>query len=268
MVRILAQRTLLMTLLVVCVATTSFAQFTQAPPTSAGAPTPVVPRWVKFSGTLLDVNSNPHTGVANVTFAVYSASTGGTALWNETQNVVLDANGKYTVLLGAGIVDGLPTDLFSSGDARWLGVQAQYPGEGEQPRVLLVSVPYAMKSGDAATLGGHPASDYALAGSGGNNNQTLQGGTYAAIDNGGSPSGTVNYLPKFDSATTIKDSQIYDDGTSVGIGGVPASGFKLDVKGRVQATNLIYTDSFNVVNFTDNEHDCDGAITPGYAVSV
>src|SRR3954468_8667806 len=133
MVRILAQRALLTTLIVVCVATTCFGQFTQAPPTSAGAPTPAVPRWVKFSGTLLDQNGSPHTGVANVTFAVYSGSTGGTALWSETQNVTLDGNGKYTVLLGAGVVDGLPTDLFASGDARWLGVQAQYPGEGEQP---------------------------------------------------------------------------------------------------------------------------------------
>src|SRR3954465_5357292 len=113
MVRILAQRTFLMALLVVCVATTSFSQgtqFTTAPPTSAGGATPAVPRWVKFSGTLLDQNGSPHTGVANVTFAAYSGSTGSTALWSETQNVTLDANGKYTVLLGAGLVDGLPTD--------------------------------------------------------------------------------------------------------------------------------------------------------------
>src|SRR5438046_1112539 len=82
-------------------------QFTQAPLTSANAPTPAVPRWVKFSSSLVDVNGAPHTGTAGVTFAVYSQSTGGSTLWMETQNVSLDSNGKYTVLLGAGTLDGL-----------------------------------------------------------------------------------------------------------------------------------------------------------------
>src|SRR3954471_17957228 len=149
-------------------------QFTQAPPTSPNAATPAVPRWIKFSGTLLDSNGAPRTGTAGVTFAVYAQSTGGSSLWMETQNVTLDANGKYSVLLGAGTLDGLPVDLFNAGDARWLGVQAQFPAEGEQPRVILVSVPYALKAADAATLGGRPASDYALASS--SNSNTSQTG--------------------------------------------------------------------------------------------
>jgi hypothetical protein len=76
----------------------------------------------------------------------------------ETQNVTPDKDGRYAVMLGASTSAGLPTDLFASGEARWLGVQAQ--GQPEQPRVLLLSVPYALKAADAETLGGKPASAF------------------------------------------------------------------------------------------------------------
>src|SRR5205823_13387614 len=77
---------------------------------SATAPS-ALPRWIKFSGTITDINGTPHTGTAGVTFAIYSQSTGSAPLWMETQNVTLDSNGKYSVLLGAGSADGLPADL-------------------------------------------------------------------------------------------------------------------------------------------------------------
>jgi hypothetical protein len=51
-------------------------------------------------------------------------------------------------------------ELFSSNEPRWLGVQFNRPGEVKQPRVQLVSVPYALKASDADTLGGLPASAY------------------------------------------------------------------------------------------------------------
>ena len=54
-------------------------------------------------------------------------------------------------------------ELFASGESRWLGVQANVPGEREQPRVLLVSVPYALKAADAETLGGLPAAAFVRA---------------------------------------------------------------------------------------------------------
>jgi len=45
--------------------------------------------------------------------------------------------------------------------AHWLGVQTD--GQNEQPRVLQVSAPYALKAGDAQALGGLPASAFVLA---------------------------------------------------------------------------------------------------------
>ncbi len=122
------------------------------------ASTAEVPRLIKFSGTLLDSQDRPMAGPVGVTFALYSQQTGGAALWLETQNVKPDANGLYTVLLGANSANGVPAELFASGEARWLAVQVER--QAEQPRVLLVSVPYALKAKDAETLGGKPASAF------------------------------------------------------------------------------------------------------------
>jgi len=124
-----------------------------------------VPRLVQFSGTVNDSAGRPVSGTVSLTFALYTEQEGGTPLWLETQGVQADAQGHYTVFLGAESPEGLPLDLFVTGAARWLGVQPTLPGAGEQARVLLVGVPYALKAADADTLGGMPASAYALAGS-------------------------------------------------------------------------------------------------------
>jgi len=121
-----------------------------------------VPRLIKFSGEVRDARGEPLGSVAvRLTFAVYQEQTGGAALWAETQMVELDEQGQYSVLLGATRADGLPVELFPAGKARWLGVQVE--GRDEDPRVLLVSVPYALKAEDAAMLGGRSASDFVLA---------------------------------------------------------------------------------------------------------
>src|SRR5207244_5347499 len=84
-------------------------------------------------------------------------------LWQEVQNLELDTQGRYVTLLGAGSREGLPIEMFASGEPRWLGVRAQLPDEAEQPRILLLSVPYALKAADAETLGGKPLSAFVLA---------------------------------------------------------------------------------------------------------
>src|SRR6266436_8419919 len=122
-----------------------------------------VPRLVKFAGTLKDELGKARTGMVGVTFAIYKEQERGAALWLETQNVELDEQGRYTVLLGSTKSEGLPLELFTTGEPRWLGVQVNLPKEVEQPRVLLVSVPYALKAADAETLGGKPLSSFVLA---------------------------------------------------------------------------------------------------------
>jgi hypothetical protein len=126
-------------------------------------PTLAVPRLIKFAGTLKDAQGKSLSNTVGLTFAIYKDQEGGAPLWLETQNVQLDEQGHYSVLLGATKSEGLPLELFSSGEPRWLGVQVQLPGEVEGPRVLLVSVPYALKAADADRLGGIPASAFVLA---------------------------------------------------------------------------------------------------------
>ena len=125
-------------------------------------PLQAVPRLIKFNGTVRDLAGKPIAGPVDVTFALYTDEAGGSPLWFEMQTVQADSLGRYTVLLGAMTTAGIPIELFTSGEAHWLGTQVS--NLPEQSRVLLVSVPYAMKAGDAETLGGKPASAFILAG--------------------------------------------------------------------------------------------------------
>ena len=121
-----------------------------------------VPNLIRYGGALRDAQGAPFSSSAvGVTFAIYNQQDGGAPVWMETQTVTLDAGGNYGVLLGSTTAAGLPADLFSQQEQRWLGVQVQ--GQSEEPRVLLVSVPYAFKAHEAETLGGKSVSDFVLA---------------------------------------------------------------------------------------------------------
>src|SRR3984893_4478060 len=135
------------------------AQSTQPTTTTMTA----VPRLVRVNSGFHPANGSAPAALESATLAIYAEEVGGTALWQETQNVSVDADGHYSVLLGATRNGGVPQELFPTGEPRWLGVQFQRPGEAEQPRVLLASVPYALKAADADTLGGRPASSYVVA---------------------------------------------------------------------------------------------------------
>jgi hypothetical protein len=200
---------------------------------SAGANT-VVPTLVNYSGTLTDANGKSLSGTVGVTFSLYKDQQGGAPLWLETQNVQPDKKGHYSVVLGSTNSHGLPVELFASGDARWVGVQPQ--GQAEQPRILLLSVPYALKAGDAQTVGGLPPSAFVLAPLANSDSSATSSSTSNSSSNspplGGT--GTTNYLPIWTNSTTLGSSVLFQSGTGskakVGIGTTkPAS--TLDVKG-------------------------------------
>ncbi|MGA8026437.1 MAG: hypothetical protein WB992_04775, partial [Bryobacteraceae bacterium] len=129
-----------------------------APPAAIQTAGSTVPRLVSFSGVIKDAAGKPVTGPVSVTFSLFAEQDGGFPLWSETQVAEPDAQGNYTVHLGAASPAGLPLDVFTTGAARWLAIQT--PEQPDQPRVLLVGVPYALKAADADTLGGKPASAY------------------------------------------------------------------------------------------------------------
>jgi hypothetical protein len=181
-----------------------------------------VPRLLKFSGTSRDPAGRPRTGNFGITFSIYGDSSGGASLWQETQNVQLDSHGRYTVLLGASTSDGIPLDVFTSGEPRWIAAQVLLPGEEPQPRILLVSVPYALRAADAETLGGLPASAFARVAPSPANQVPLatvptsvaatgKAGAVGALDTPVStPGGTTDAIPKFSVSPIIIDSQITD----------------------------------------------------------
>ena len=140
------------------------AQQTSTTATTTGTTSSTtVPNLIRYSGTLKDAQGAASVAptTVGVTFAIYKQQDGGAAVWQETQNVTLDASGQYSVILGSTTSAGLPDDLFSQQEQRWLGVQVQ--GQAEQARVLLVSVPYAFKAHEAETLGGLPPSAFVKA---------------------------------------------------------------------------------------------------------
>src|SRR5437660_1212643 len=125
----------------------AFAQHKSSPQSSV-----IVPRLIRFGGVVRSSVGKPLRGTAGITFTLYKDQSGGAALWLETQNVPIDASGRYNVLLGATKTDGVPIELFTTGEAQWLGIRVE--NQEEQPRVLLVSVPYALKAQEAETLAG------------------------------------------------------------------------------------------------------------------
>ena len=213
--------------------------------TTAQAPPPLI----QFSNVATDEGGNTLSGVIDIAFSLYNAQQGGESLWSETHhNVQLDPTGHYSVQLGITKPNGVPTALFTTGEARWLGVQiAQQP---EQARLLLVSVPYALKAGDAATIGGLPPSAFVLAPTA-EGSTTATGSAASAAGSAPPPAadvtttgGKVRYLPIFNGASTIVDSVVYQSiigaAAKVGIGTTtPAA--TLDVNGAVNAAT-----SFNL----------------------
>ena len=136
------------------------------------------------------------------------------------------AGGAYSALLGAATEGGIPQGIFANGEARWLEV-SYTSADGSvvtQPRVLLVSVPYALKAGDAQTLGGLPASAFVLNTDAVASRVNDAGGLPGATINEVLPAaavsgtGTAGKITKWtDGAGTLADSIITEAGGKIGI---------------------------------------------------
>lgn len=107
-------------------------------PLAASASTPVPPL-VRYAGVAFNESGKPLGPAVPVTFLIFKDEQGGEPLWMETQTLALDAAGRYAAELGATSQNGLPLELFASGEARWLEVQIA--GQAPKPRSLLASAP-------------------------------------------------------------------------------------------------------------------------------
>ncbi|TET47446.1 hypothetical protein E3J62_01345 [candidate division TA06 bacterium] len=112
---------------------------------------PVIPWHINYQGYLTDDAGNPLNDTLSMTFSIYTASAGGTELWNEAQNIGME-DGLFNVVLGS--LTPIPPDVFQTGESRWLElvVEAQIL----LPRTEITSVGYAYRAFKADTA------DYAL----------------------------------------------------------------------------------------------------------
>lgn len=207
----------LVALVTVALGPVGSAQTDVAKPATAA---PVIPQEIRFSGSAPDRAGDTVEAV----FRVYAAAEGGDPMWSETQHVTVDANGSYTTLLGSATQGGLPQSLFAGGQARWLGVSIERAEE--LPRSPLTSVAYAMKAGDAQTVGGLAAGSLVtkadLA-------QLVDSDAFPGVapaqdklqiqsDTTPAGSGTASYVPLWTASSTLGNSAIYQSGTKIGVG--------------------------------------------------
>jgi hypothetical protein len=212
-----------------------------------------VPPTIRVAGRIPDAQ-----GAVVVACAVYAEEASLAPLWTETQTVVADAGGRFTFALGATREEGLPTELFTSGEARWVGMRAA--GQNEQPRFQLVSVPYALKAADASTVDGRPLSAFILAGDKTGvgpdgltyvDKRVLASGLAASGNAAPGGAGSPGYIGVFTSPTELGNSVMYQSGTSIGVGttapsanmhvvstAAPAAFF--DVVGTLEALPAVY----------------------------
>ena len=182
-----------------------------------------VPNLIRYGGVLKDAQGAPlAASTVGLTFAIYKQQEGGAAIWMETQSLPTDASGNYSALLGSTTAAGLPGDLFSQEEQRWLGIQVQ--GQAEEPRVLLVSVPYAFKAHEAETLGGKSVSDFVLANgasSSANGSSTTPTGPNTATNlpaSNGARKGAASAGPtNFSGSTTDQIVGVTQTGTGAGV---------------------------------------------------
>ena len=160
-------------------------------------------------------------------------------------------------MLGGTKSEGVPAELFSEREQRFLGVQVQ--GQAEQARVLLVSVPYAFKAHEAETLGGLPASAFMQANPSGVPGTAAKAAPNAAASvsqAGGASaptqppitgSGTTNFVPIWTSSNALGNSALFQSGGNVGLG-TTTPGAKLEVvtpansnsAGGIRVTGALY----------------------------
>lgn len=262
---------------VCCLILTSFAQENAPLASVSSSPaSSTVPGLINYSGVLKDVNGKPIIGITGATFSLYKDEQGGAPVWVETQNIVPDKNGRYTVTLGITKPEGSLADSFTNGEPRWLGVQVS--GEQELPRVLLVAVPYALKAGDAETIGGLPPSAFVLANSAHAATSLNHSSAPASTNPPGANTttvppanppvtgkGTVNFLPMWDKTSDIINSVIFQKTSQIGIGTIsPAATLDVNGKGDVRDTLTLFpksTDSTLAVNGTTFKISNTGAVT-------
>ncbi len=104
------------------------------------------PQLLSYQGKL-STGGNPVSGSFSITFTIYSAASGGSILWTETQSVTV-TNGVFNVLLGSATSGGIPSSVFTGSGERHLGIKVGSDLE-MTPKFRLASTPFAVRASEA-----------------------------------------------------------------------------------------------------------------------
>jgi hypothetical protein len=113
---------------------------------AASAPALAVPMQLTHQGRLSDSAGVPLDGSYQLQVALYADASGGAPLWSDTVSATLD-QGAFSVVLGSDSGNPLESTLFD-GSVRWFGLAVDAEPELPQ-RIAMVSVPYAVRAGEA-----------------------------------------------------------------------------------------------------------------------
>ncbi|MDP6908249.1 MAG: collagen-like protein [Flavobacteriales bacterium] len=181
--------------------------------------------------------------------SILSGSIGGTVEYSESHAVSTNGFGMFNVSIGDGsVLSGSFAGINWGGNSHFVKVEMD-PSGGTTYQAMgtsqLLSVPYALYADNSGTAG--PTGPTGADGNDGADGAT--GPTGAANING-----TANYVAKFTGANTGGNSQIYDNGTNVGVGTTSPTE-KLEVNGDVAVSgssrSLIAPDgAFNIESTT------------------
>lgn len=119
-----------------------------------------VPQLANYTGTLTNSGGSPvPNGNYSIEFRIYSAASGGVALWTEkwdtTTSQVTVVNGVFNVMLG-GIdpqSNPIPANFFQDNSTTYLGIKVGTDSE-MTPRQRITSVGYALSAYNGVPKGG------------------------------------------------------------------------------------------------------------------
>lgn len=199
---------------------------------------------INFQGKLTNPDgTNVTNGTYSIVFSIYSVSTGGTAVWTETQPSVTVTDGIFQVALGS--VTSLPGSVDFNSSSLYLGVKVGADAE-MTPRIQFTAAPYAF---NADKLGGIASSGYVQLSPGSQQTGFINvsgnitaGGTY----NGNTFTGSsLQFSSAVTSSLQGANSQAFnvDSGTSgsLSLGASNASGITLGKFGTTTTTAGIFT---------------------------